>query len=381
MSVSNTATGTAILGAGIFAREAHLPALQALGSLAPKLRAVYSRSEKTAREFATQATTLLSTTPDVYFDGDPSSNLDALLARSDISSVIVILPITQQPSIVLKALAAGKHVLSEKPVAPDVASGAKLIAQYEAQYKPKGLVWRIAENFEAEPGFILAGRAIAASKIGKVTFFSSRTVNFIDKNSKWYNTPWRTVPDYQGGFLLDGGVHSVAALRVILPSAMTHLSGFASLNKEWLAPHDTINTIIKNADSSHGIFELSFAAPSPSRSDSGRDIVITGTDGWLQVKQTMARDLVHNVDKPIFRITIKSATRDANGELGPEKEEVIDEPIRGVELEQASFFAALDGKDDGLGSPLGALKDVAVIEAALTSDGNLIDLEKLISQS
>lgn len=162
---------------------------------------------------------------------------------------------------------------------------------------------------------------------------------------------------------------------------MIHLSGFASLNKEWLAPHDTINTIIKNADSSHGIFELSFAAPSPSRSDSGRDIVITGTDGWIQVKQTMARDLVHNVEKPIFRITIKSATRDANGELGPEKEEVIDEPMRGVELEQASFFAALDGKDDGLGSPLGALKDVAVIEAALTSDGKLIDLEKLISQS
>jgi hypothetical protein len=52
----------------------------------------------------------------------------------------------------------------EKPVAPDVASGAKLIAQYEAQYKPKGLVWRIAENFEVEPGFILTGRAIAAGK-------------------------------------------------------------------------------------------------------------------------------------------------------------------------------------------------------------------------
>lgn len=379
MSASNTA-GIAILGAGIFAKEAHLPALQALGSLAPTLRAVYSRSEKTVREFAAKVTTLLSTTPDVYFDGDPSFNLDALLARSDISSVIIVLPITQQPSIILKALAAGKHVLSEKPVAPDVASGAKLIAQYEAQYKPKGLVWRIAENFEAEPGHIVASRAIAAGKIGKVTFFSSHTVNFIDKDSKWYNTPWRTVPDYQGGFLLDGGVHFVAALRVILPSAMTHLSGFASLNKEWLAPHDTINAIIKNADNSHGIYELTFAAPSPSRSDAGRGIIITGTDGWLQVQETLAHDLIHNVEKRIFRITIKSATRDANGKLGPEKEEVIDEPIRGVELEQASFFAALDGKDDGLGSPLGALRDVAVIEAALTSNGELIDLEKLISQ-
>ncbi|KAG0699987.1 hypothetical protein DFH29DRAFT_934460 [Suillus ampliporus] len=379
MSVSNA--GTAILGAGIFAKEAHLPALQALGSLAPKLKAVYSRSEKSARELAAEATALLNTIPDVYFDGNPSSNLDALLARSDISSVIIVLPITQQPSIVLKALAAGKHVLSEKPIAGDVASGAKLIAQYEAQYKHLGLVWRVAENFEVEPGHTAAGRAIAAGKIGKVTFFSSRTVNFIDQDSKWYKTPWRTIPDYQGGFLLDGGVHSVAALRVILPSAMTHLSGFASLNKEWLAPQDTINTIIKNADGSHGIYELSFAAPSPSRSGAGGGLVITGTDGWLQVQQIMARDLIHNVEQPTFRITIKSATRDANGVLGPEKEEVIDEPIRGVELEQASFFAALEGKDDGLGSPLGALKDVAVIEAALKSGGELIDLEKLISQS
>lgn len=162
---------------------------------------------------------------------------------------------------------------------------------------------------------------------------------------------------------------------------MTYLSGFASLNKEWLAPHDTINTIIKNADGSHGIYELSFAAPSPSRTSAGGGLVFTGADGWLQVHQTRVRDLIHNVEKPILRVTIKSATRDANGVLGPEKEEVIDEPMRGVELEQASFFAAIDGKDDGLGSPLGALKDVAVIQAALTSGGELIDLEKLISQS
>ncbi|KAG1886499.1 hypothetical protein F4604DRAFT_1274401 [Suillus subluteus] len=162
---------------------------------------------------------------------------------------------------------------------------------------------------------------------------------------------------------------------------MTHLSRFASLNKQLLAPHDTINTIIKNADGSHGVFELSFAAPSLSRCEVDRGIVITGTDGWLKVQQTMTHDLIYNVEKLVFRITIKSATRNANGVLGPEKEEVIDEPLRGIELEQASFFAALEGKDDGLGSPLGALKDIAVIEVALTGGGELIDLEKLISQS
>lgn len=133
---------------------AHLPALASLGPAAPALKAVYSRSQTRAQDFASEAATALKldSVPNVYYDGDPSNNLDALLERSDIAAVIVILPITQQPSVVCKALAAGKHVLSEKPVAPDVAEGIKIVDTFKTQYKPKGLVWRVAENFETEPG-------------------------------------------------------------------------------------------------------------------------------------------------------------------------------------------------------------------------------------
>ncbi|KAG2134685.1 hypothetical protein BD769DRAFT_1713491 [Suillus cothurnatus] len=92
-------TGNAILGAGIFAKEEHLIALQTLGPLAPKLKSVYSRSEKGAHELTARATTLLNATLDIYFEGNISFNLDALLARSDITSVIINLPITHQPSI------------------------------------------------------------------------------------------------------------------------------------------------------------------------------------------------------------------------------------------------------------------------------------------
>jgi len=181
--------------------------------------------------------------------------------------------------------------------------------------------------------------------------------------------------------LLDGGVHSAAALRVMLPSPLTQLSGFASLNKEWLAPHDTINTIIKTADGAHGIFELSFAAPTASRSAIGNGTIITGTEGYLVIEQTKVKELVTGGDQTVFRITIKSSKKEPNGELGPETTEVIDESVRGVESELASFFAAaLEGKDDGLGDPLGALKDVAIIQAALNSNGQPIDLEKLVRE-
>jgi predicted dehydrogenase len=139
----------------------------------------------------------------IYHDqGDPSTNLDALLARDDIQAVIVVLPINLQPSIIVKSLAAGKHVISEKPVAPTVKDGIELIKTYEETYKPKGLIWRVAENFEAEPGLRAAARAIAEQKIGKVCFWNMQVLNSVDTDSMWYNTPWRTVPEYQGGFLV-----------------------------------------------------------------------------------------------------------------------------------------------------------------------------------
>lgn len=161
------------------------------------MKAVYSRSEKSSQDLANSATAALqlTTPPSVYHDGDASANLDALLARSDIAAVIVVLPITMQPAIVLQALAAGKHVLSEKPVAPDVARGLDLIKTYKELYEPKGLIWRVAENFEAEPGYRKVGEIIRAGKIGDVIFFKTVVVNYIDKESKWYKTPWRTIPD------------------------------------------------------------------------------------------------------------------------------------------------------------------------------------------
>lgn len=206
--------GFAILGAGIFAKEglitsvenlllsnfypiAHLPAIAKLQSYV-ELKAVYSRSLKSAQELASEAKVALNTSapPSVYHDGgDSSTSIDALLKRPDIVAVIVVLPILTQPEIIIKALAAGKHVLSEKPVAKDVATGLKLIKEYEAAYKSKNLIWRVAENFEAEPGFQKAGELIRGGKIGEVQHFRLQAMNNIDKTSKWYNTDWRKVPE------------------------------------------------------------------------------------------------------------------------------------------------------------------------------------------
>ena len=157
----------------------------------------------------------------------------------------------------------------------------------------------------------------------------------------------------------------------MLPAPLTHLSGFVSLTKDYLLPHDTIHAIAKAGDNFHGIVEISFALPTISV-PAGDLISVTGTKGWLSVNQ---------VNKPgtketIIRTVIKSVVK-VKGKPDEEKEEIIEEVQNGIVVEFASFFDAIQGKDElGLGNPLSVLCDVAFVEAALNSNGKLVDLTK-----
>ncbi|KAF5358620.1 hypothetical protein D9758_007679 [Tetrapyrgos nigripes] len=400
--------GIAILGAGLFATQAYVPALVSLGKSSvppPPLRAIYSRSEKSARELASVVVKSLNHQPDIYFDVPSSNsnatdssessmtndsnfkgNLDALLSRSDIIAVIIVLPITIQPSIILKCLAAGKHVLSEKPIGADVKSGLQLIKD-AAQYINKGLVWRIAENFECEDVYIKVGELVKEGKIGKIAFFKVVVFNYIDKTSQWYQTPWRTVPEYQGGFLLDGGVHTLAAMRTILsPSSfkITSIVGFSSLTKDYLMPHDTIHSVVQasstsSSESIHGLVEMTFASPLPSRPPAD-NILITGTEGYISINSAPFTSEDGN-EGPGFEIKLRRVVKkdEETDKVEEENEEVYSFPSKGVEGEFKSFFDACEGHGDvAVGKPEEALKDVAFIEAALKSGGQLIDLVEMV---
>ncbi len=296
-----------------------------------------------------------------------------LLSRTDVQAVIVLLPITVQPGIITRCLEAGKHVLSEKPVAASVEEGKKLISTYNATFKPRNLIWRVAENFEAEPGYRAAGAAIREGKVGDIITFNLAAINNTGEDSKWYKTPWRTVPDYQGGFLLDGGVHSAAALRIVLPSPLQQVTGFTSLSRKYLAPQDTITSVIKCENGAYGTFELTFASPSGTLSKKRNGIVVTGTKGWLETGYA-----TNDQGVQVLRTIIHHASGKSDI---PDTEEIIEEPTCGVVKEIESFVKAVQGEDDGkgLGIPSAALQDVAVIQAALTSNGNAVDLKALLS--
>src|SRR5215510_11649956 len=131
-----------LIGAGIFARDAHVPSIKALGN-AFDVVAIFSRTQSAAEGL----NDLLPRKADVYTD------ITAMLNRDDIEAVDVVLPILAMPDVVAKALKVGKHVISEKPIAPTVEVAQALLSLY-GNY-PR-LTWMVAENWRYEAAFIRA---------------------------------------------------------------------------------------------------------------------------------------------------------------------------------------------------------------------------------
>lgn len=164
------------------------------------------------------------------------------------------LPIVPQPDFIKQALDAGKNVLAEKPVAKDVATAQELIAYAK---NTKGTL-AIAENIRFYESFAFAHKH--ALTLGKVTHFTVRIFTHMKEESKWFQTEWRKTPEYQGGFLLDGGVHYAAATRLMLGGAESQVASIlakSTLVKKHLIPIDTVTAIITTKSGAIGTYSHS----------------------------------------------------------------------------------------------------------------------------
>lgn len=337
--------GVAILGAGIFARSEHLPAVLDNSDLV--LKAVYSRSRASAESLRTAAAERKAGSEnhiDVYYDvdNDTSNGLSALFARADIKAVIVVLPINTQPQVIRTAILAGKHVLSEKPIAKDVGTATELWAWYGTQIPTGVPIWSVAENYRFNQHYEYAAGLVKS--LGKTSFFSYQLYANVQPGNKYFETEWRKIPDYQGGFLLDGGVHHAAALRQVLGSEVEKVSAFTSQVQPHLPPLDTFHATLRLTNGTTGTFAMSFGSSKPLS-----EFTIIGENG---------------------SVTINSATvthYDIEGKEVAKKEFPIGASA-GVHAEVAAFAKAIiNGKQDEKATPIEALRDLALIEAILES--------------
>ncbi len=199
-----TPTRWGILGAADFARRFMGPAIHA--AKGAELSALATSSPDKAAGFAAFAPGLR--VHDSY---------DALLADPSIDAVYIPLPNHLHVDWSLKALAAGKHVLCEKPMGLAAADYDRLGAARDAA----GLLAAEAFMIVHHPQFTRARDLYAQGAIGKLMHVDA-TFTY---NNAGDVTNIRNRPETGGGALRDIGVYTFGAARFVTgqdPDAITH---------------------------------------------------------------------------------------------------------------------------------------------------------------
>lgn len=228
---------------------------------------------------------------------------------------------------------------------PTIAQAEDLIAFYKSLPSPRP-IWSVAEQFRYNVVFDYI--ATLVPRIGKFTYFVQQTSVDVQPTNKYAGTSWRKNPDYQGGFLLDGGVHFIAGLRKILPSQIVKVSAFTRLNRDYLPPADTVHATFQLADGATGIYGNTSAA-----SRSVYDIELMGQEGHI-----LASLAFFEASK--VELVLKDGTK--------ESKEFKDANKNAIAEEFRVFAEAIShNREDPSGSPEEALADLAIIESMLTS--------------
>jgi predicted dehydrogenase len=314
----------AIVGAGIFAHDTHVPALSALKHKY-EISAICSRTLASAERLAKQ----------IPYPVDIYTNIEAMLVRADIEAVDLVLPIDVMPKALETALASGKHVFSEKPIAPTVAVGRHLLQQHQQHLSQR---WMVGENWRYLPAFVQAAEFIRNGLIGEPKLCDWINYTPLKPNSRYYYTLWRRSGNYPGGMLMDAGVHHIAVLRMLL-GEISSVSAVVAQQRSDLPPADTMSTSLSFENGVIGTYFVTYAYDAP----------------WMSSLQIVGVKGAMRIDLKALEITVEGQTRSIS----------THSTYYGVEEEFEAFADAVRGSKSYINSPQEALQDVAVIEAIL----------------
>lgn len=128
-----------------------------------------------------------------------------VLAMKDLDAISVAAPDQLHCEIVLSAIAAGKHVLCEKPLALKLDECKKMIEAAEKS----GVTLMVGQICRYTPGFKKAKEIIDAGDIGDIFFIESEYAH----DYSAMTCEWRKTPERHG--LIGGGCHAVDLMRWI----------------------------------------------------------------------------------------------------------------------------------------------------------------------
>ena len=243
-----------VLGCAAIATEKVIPAMQR--SERCEVVAIASRDRGRAAETAEQL-------------GIPHhhGSYDDLLADPEVEAVYNPLPNHLHAEWTLRAAAAGKHVLCEKPLALTAAEAAEMVEGCRAA----GVLLMEAFMYRLHPMWLRVRELVTTGAIGELDaiqiFFSYRNVDPANI---------RNIADFGGGALMDIGCYAINVSRWMFDSEPTDVT--AAVRRDPTFGTDVLTSAVLDFGGRHATFTCSTQIESDQR------VHLIGTDGRLLVE-------------------------------------------------------------------------------------------------
>ena len=218
---------------------------------------------------------------------DAVGSYEEVLARDDVDAVYIATPATAHHKWTLAALAAGKHVLCEKPLAANAVDAAEMIAAGDQAFADRGLILMEAYHWRYHPLVGQMKAILTSGELGTVQHISGH-----------FNLPDGAIPrgDIRWNLAIGGGAtmdlgcypiqwarfaaHTVGAGEPTITSAsavspIEQIDGKLTAELAWDAPQGAITGTIESSmiEDPNGLLI---------------DLVVTGTNGTMRVNNPLA---------------------------------------------------------------------------------------------
>ncbi len=138
-------------------------------------------------------------------------DLDAVLGRTDIDAVVVTAHTASHPDVIVRAARAGKHIFTEKPLAPTVAEAEEIVRACDDNHV--NLFVSLPLLYEAQTQAISA--IIASGRLGVVTYARVR-LSHAGAVEGWLPDRFFNAAEAAGGALTDLGCHPAYLIQLFL---------------------------------------------------------------------------------------------------------------------------------------------------------------------
>ncbi len=180
-------------------------------------------------------------------------DLDALLARDDVDVVCVCVPSGMHAEVGIRAAAAGKHLVVEKPLDVSVAAADRLI---EAARQAR-VVLTVISQHRFDPGLLALRRLLDDGALGRLVLGEAST--------KWYrsqayydSSAWRGTWALDGGSLMNQGIH-YADLLLWSMGPVAEVTALCSTQTHQIEVEDAALAVLRFASGALGTIVTSTA--------------------------------------------------------------------------------------------------------------------------